>query len=184
LNLKKNYYLEEGILINFNHLSDKERELVRKWRNHQEVRKWMYEDKIISPAEHADFIKQLAKDNRRFYWLVQNRVKENIGVIYMINADFKNRHAYLGIYSNPRKKTPGTGACLMSLLKEVATRFARFHTLKLDVLANNKRAIRFYEKSGFKREGLLQEYVFKEGKWVDVVVMGITVGKVTRVEEL
>ena len=34
-------------------------------------------------------------------------------------------------------------------------------------------AIRAYEKAGFKREGLLREHGFSEGRHVDEVLMGV-----------
>jgi RimJ/RimL family protein N-acetyltransferase len=43
----------------------------------------------------------------------------------------------------------------------------------LTALAENTRAIRCYEKCGFRHEGLRRRHFFKRGKWLDVVCMGI-----------
>jgi UDP-4-amino-4,6-dideoxy-N-acetyl-beta-L-altrosamine N-acetyltransferase len=40
-------------------------------------------------------------------------------------------------------------------------------------METNERAINFYRKTGFSEEGRLKEFVFKDGKWLDVIVMGI-----------
>ena len=40
------------------------------------------------------------------------------------------------------------------------------------VMKNNKRAIKFYKKVGFDIEGRLKEFVFRDGKWIDVIIMG------------
>jgi RimJ/RimL family protein N-acetyltransferase len=40
------------------------------------------------------------------------------------------------------------------------------------VLAHNQRAIRCYEKCGFKREGLLRQESFVDGVYHDVLLMG------------
>jgi UDP-4-amino-4,6-dideoxy-N-acetyl-beta-L-altrosamine N-acetyltransferase len=50
----------------------------------------------------------------------------------------------------------------------------KLHTLKLEVLENNERAINFFKKLGFKEEGRLREFVFKEDIWYDAIIMGIT----------
>lgn len=43
----------------------------------------------------------------------------------------------------------------------------------LTVLAPNTRAIRAYEKCGFRRNGTLREESFVDGKYVDALVMGL-----------
>jgi len=48
--------------------------------------------------------------------------------------------------------------------------------VKAEIIETNERAINFYKKSGFVKEGRLKEFVFKDGKWLDVIVMGIIRG--------
>lgn len=43
--------------------------------------------------------------------------------------------------------------------------------IELVVATENIRAIRLYEKTGFVREGLLRQYKFIEGKFIDVLIM-------------
>jgi UDP-4-amino-4,6-dideoxy-N-acetyl-beta-L-altrosamine N-acetyltransferase len=47
------------------------------------------------------------------------------------------------------------------------------HSLKLEVIEENERSVDFYMKIGFKEEGLLKEFVLKDGKWLNVIIMGI-----------
>jgi len=168
--LKKDFEIGDLLLINFINLNSVEKDLVRKWRNHKDVRKWMYQDHIISFEEHAVFIEKLKEENKNFYWLVKNKNGEYLGVIYLNKVDFLHKHAYLGIYSNPELK--GVGKFLVQALKELAFKIAKFHTLKLEVIEANKHAIEFYKKQGFKKEGKLKEFVYKNGEWLDVIVMG------------
>jgi len=169
--LKKDFEIGDLLLINFINLNSAEKDLVKKWRNHKDVRKWMYQDHIISSEEHAVFIEKLKEENKNFYWLVKNKNGEYLGVIYLNKVDFLHKHAYLGIYSNPELK--GVGKFLIQALKELAFKIAKFHTLKLEVIETNKHAIEFYKKQGFKKEGKLKEFVYKDRKWIDVIVMGI-----------
>jgi len=173
MDLRRNFHLNDWELLNFVNLTDEEREMVRKWRNHADITKWMYSDHGISFQEHAGFIKKLQKDNHNFYWLVKSKENKYAGVIYLNRVDFKNKNAYLGIYSAPNNKLPGTGQELISSLKKLVFDMSEFHTLKLEVLETNETAINFYKKYGFIQEGRLREFVFKDGKWLDVVVMGI-----------
>ena len=172
--LKTNIKVNGNQLINFINLTNDEKEMLRNWRNHESVRVWMYQEHIISPEEHNAYLKQLKENNNTFCWILRNMNSENIGVISINRVDFVNKNAYLGIYLNPDHKAPRAGRLLNDSLKQVAFKIINLHTLKLEVLSNNTRALKFYKKLGFLEEGRLKEFVYKNGKWHDVVIMGIT----------
>lgn len=168
----KNILLSEVTFINFPNLNSEEKEMVRVWRNNESVREWMYQDHIITEEEHNNFITKLKNDNKNIYWLLKNISGEYIGVVSLNKIDFRNKNAYLGIYSNPESKLH-TGKLIFSSLKELISNVIPLHTLKIEVIENNERAIKFYKKSGFNEEGRLKEFIFKNGTWYDVIVMGI-----------
>lgn len=176
--LRDNLDFEHAILKNFINLDIKEMEMVLRWRNNKSVRKWMYQSHIISPDEHIHFIDKLKEDNKNFYWLVKNNVGEYMGVISLNRVDFSNKNAYLGVYSNSDCKKSGAGSLLIGCLKELVFEKLNFHSLKLEVIANNEQAVTFYKKLGFSEEGKLKEFVFKDSKWHDMIVMGIVSSKV------
>jgi UDP-4-amino-4,6-dideoxy-N-acetyl-beta-L-altrosamine N-acetyltransferase len=155
---------------NFIALTPDERELVRKWRNHRSIRRWMYNDRLISTVEHAAFIRRLKDSSADFYWLVKRDERGYAGVIALKRIDRRNRNAYLGIYADP--DSSGNGRLLMDCLQRLAFKNFRLHTLRLEVLSSNRHALDFYRRQGFKREGTLGEFVFKSGRWHDVIVMG------------
>ena len=72
-----------------------------------------------------------------------------------------------------RKKIPGVGRILDSLAKNIAFDILNLHTLKLEVIEDNKVVINLHKKLGFKEEGRLKDFVYKDGKWKDVIIMGI-----------
>lgn len=163
----------ENITIkNFINLNDEEVEMVRRWRNHTDIRKWMYTDHEINIEEHKNFIENLKRDNRNFYYLVYLADKP-IGVFSLNRVDWRNGNAYIGVYANPEEKTKGAGDVLSRSLLFVAFTLIGLHTLKLEVIEDNERAIKFYKRMGFKEEGKLKEFVLKEGKRKDVIVMGL-----------
>ncbi len=176
VNLRRNFELEGVPLVNFINLNDEEKEMLRNWRNHDDIRKLMYSNHIISPEEHKIFIDGLNGDNKNFYWLVKGNNGEYVGVISLNRVDFNNKNSYIGIYANPDCNLPGVGQILMDCLKKIAFEIAGLHTLKLEVMETNEKAMNFYTKSGFAEEGKLKEFVFKDGKWQDVIIMG-TVNK-------
>lgn len=170
MNLQLDFNFGKYKLRNFINLTSEEKEMVRNWRNDKRIRRYMYQANIISKIEHINFVEKLKNETKDFYWLVNDN-ENYIGVIYLNKVDFIHKHAYLGIYANPKLK--GVGSILMDCLKKLAFKIAKLHTLKLEVIETNERAIKFYKKHSFKEEGRLKEFVYRDGRWLDVIVMGV-----------
>lgn len=99
---------------------------------------------------------------------------ELIGRCGMIRVDWKNRWAELGIMiGRPEYRGKGYGTDAMKQLCRFAFDEMNLHKLKLSVIDFNGQALGCYEKCGFQREGILKKEVFREGKYHDVIVMGL-----------
>jgi RimJ/RimL family protein N-acetyltransferase len=61
----------------------------------------------------------------------------------------------------------------MQLILGYAFMELNLHRVSLDVFGYNLRAIRSYEKVGFKLEGRKREMLLREGKRWDLIYMGI-----------
>lgn len=61
----------------------------------------------------------------------------------------------------------------LSLVMDFAFRELNLHRLQLIAISYNERAIRLYEKLGFKREGIYREAVFRDGKRYDIYLYGV-----------
>lgn len=174
ISLNENIVLNSMTAVNFVNLNSEQRNLVLKWRNDQSIRQWMYNTHIIQPDEHNQFIESLKADSKNYYWLVIAYNTEYLGVINLNVINIENKNAYLGIYANPESQVKGKGTLLMQMLIHIAFTVFVLHTLKLEVLATNEKAFAFYEKFGFTQEGILREFVFRDNKWIDVIIMGLT----------
>lgn len=71
----------------------------------------------------------------------------------------------------------GLGTEVAELVLAYAFNVLNLHRIDLRVLAYNKRAIRSYEKSGFRQEGIERESALIDGQWHSDVIMGILVGE-------
>jgi RimJ/RimL family protein N-acetyltransferase len=79
----------------------------------------------------------------------------------------------LFIYLHQTHQNVGLGAALMREGIRIA-RQQHMHRVELTVVADNHRAIKLYEKSGFQREGLKREnYLGEDGRYHDEIIMGI-----------
>lgn len=67
----------------------------------------------------------------------------------------------------------GYGRDAVRVLLNYAFRLRNLHKVWLTVNSNNERAIRSYRACGFIEEGRLRHHVWSNGKYVDLVYMGI-----------
>ena len=97
------------------------------------------------------------------------------------------------IYKNPHPRRKGTGGLIIYLHQDfhnigLGTRMLqqllklarkeKMHRLTLWVVADNKRAIRLYEKMGFQIEGIMKDAYFgADNKYHDELVMGLILDK-------
>lgn len=174
VDLRQDFTFDKLIVKNFVTLSNDEIEFVRNCRNHDDIRKWMYSDCIITSRDHINFINNLKENNKNYYWLVKME-EMHIGVISLNRIDFQNRNAYIGIYANPFLILRGKGELLIECVKKLAFDYVNLHTLKIEVMDTNEKATNFYKKAGFREEGRLEEFVYRNGEWHDMIVMGVII---------
>lgn len=67
----------------------------------------------------------------------------------------------------------GYGTEATRLLLDFAFKDLNLHRVYLHVLATNQIAVRMYEKVGFVREGVLREAAHIDGRYLDLIMMGI-----------
>ena len=66
----------------------------------------------------------------------------------------------------------GFGTDAVNTLVNFCFMHLNLHKVYLHVFESNKRAIKCYEKAGFRVEGTLLEHHFAQGKYENVLIMG------------
>lgn len=97
-----------------------------------------------------------------------------IGNCTFFDVDTVARSGELGIMIGDKSAwNKGLGTETMRLLLRHGFETLNLNRVMLRVYAENPRAVRAYEKAGFKLEGTLREAVFKRGKYGDVHIMSV-----------
>ncbi len=97
-----------------------------------------------------------------------------IGTAGIHRINWASRNGYFGIAIFDKNYwNMGIGTEATSLILKYAFEYLNLHKILLEVYEYNKRAIRVYEKLGFKKEGVLRKNHYLKGKYYDVIVMGI-----------
>lgn len=102
------------------------------------------------------------------YKVVDEETKSTVGHISLGNIDFKNKSARIGRVLVGKSKGRGQGLGQQMLKEIVSIAFQQYnlHRVSLGVFDFNIPAIKCYEKVGFKKEGLLRDYMrFGDKYW-------------------
>jgi L-phenylalanine/L-methionine N-acetyltransferase len=84
----------------------------------------------------------------------------------------RRRHvAALGMSVHDDWQGRGVGSALLAAATEVAERWLNLSRLELTVYVDNVVALGLYKKFGFKVEGRLVAYAFRDGRYVDAYTM-------------
>ncbi len=99
---------------------------------------------------------------------------ELIGETTLRDIDQRNRGAIFTIAIGDRKNWGhGYGSDATRCLMKYAFEQMNLHRIDLFVHATNERAIKAYEKYGFQHDGRLREAHYMDGKYSDVLLMGL-----------
>jgi RimJ/RimL family protein N-acetyltransferase len=96
-----------------------------------------------------------------------------IGMCDLMRIEAPTRTAELGIWIARPWWSGGLGSDAVRTLCRFGFDHVNLHRITLFVNADNDRAIRTYEKVGFRHEGRLREAAFVRGERVDELVMGL-----------
>ena len=138
--------MENIQLLNFIDLTIEEKEMILEWRNHPDIRKWMYNQDEIKLEEHLTFIESLKSKKDKSYFLVKKEDKF-IGVIDFTQLVEKTS-VHMGIYSNPNIK--GNGKILLNKIIDYSFNNLKVERIFSEVFAENDKAHNLYKKFNFK----------------------------------
>lgn len=97
-----------------------------------------------------------------------------IGFLIVMRVDYINGNCFVGIGIGEREYwSKGYGTDAMNVALRFAFTELNMHRVSLDLLANNARAQRSYEKCGFRVEGVERRSEGRDGSRQDILAMGI-----------
>lgn len=110
MHIDKNKIYEVGKYTyqNFTTLSEEQIKQVWEWRNHSDIRKYMYNKEIIPFENHLQFIGKLSNRDDISYWLAFYE-GQPIGVTNLVDINYQESSAEMGSYMVPEMMSSGMG---------------------------------------------------------------------------
>jgi [ribosomal protein S5]-alanine N-acetyltransferase len=111
--------------------------------------------------------------NDEILWAIATKTDNLcIGHVGLYQIDYRVRKAEFGILiGDKNKQGKGIGKSVSCAVLNYAFQQLNLHKVSLSVLATNERAIKLYQAIGFQKEGILRHDQFRDGQYVDSILM-------------
>ena len=146
--------------------------LILRWQNHPEVWWYMDYERPFSLEDVRDDMDRSRLEGHPFVIAVDGRPVGRIGL-----NRFRHRDRMCSLYLYIGEPAFwGRGYARDAVMALLAFAFDRLdlHQVDLWTLATNNRVVDVYERCGFQRDAVLRDRSFKDGQFVDHVVMSVT----------
>jgi UDP-4-amino-4,6-dideoxy-N-acetyl-beta-L-altrosamine N-acetyltransferase len=149
--------------------------LVQPWINDPHVTRTLRTCRPISLRAEEAFIERISQSEQDIgFVIVLHATERPIGVTGLTQIDWVNRHAGFGLLIGEKEEWGnGYGTEATRLVVRHAFTALNLNRVWLHVYEYNERALRAYEKVGFKKEGALRQEKFREGRYWDTITMAI-----------
>lgn len=147
-------------------------ELVRTWRNSEEVSQYMYTDSIISQEDQENWFKSIDWE-KSCYWLITYKGTK-LGLASISGIDRVLSSCYWAFYlGDISVRGAGIGAKVEYKILTYVFEELKLNKLRCEVLVTNPKVIVMHEKFGFRREAYYREHCIKNGRKLDAVGLAI-----------
>jgi diamine N-acetyltransferase len=149
--------------------------LLLEWLNDVEIREITGETLPTSAAGLEAYLQRLEGDPRRVWFgIVERETGQLIGETGLLRMFPAWRTTDLSIILGDRSAWgKGYGTEVMLMMLEYAFGALNFHRVAVGVVGRNTRALRFYEKIGFRQEGIQRDGYFANHAYQDFIMMSI-----------
>jgi diamine N-acetyltransferase len=149
--------------------------LIQKWSNDPEIRRLTGQVQPTHQVEIEKSFEKLGSDEDRVWFIVAlkdgDRAIGEAGLLRMFPA-WRTTDLSL-IIGEKDEWGKGYGTKAIDLLLDYAFGYRNFHRVAVGVVGFNERALQFYEKVGFRREGIQRDGYYYNYEYSDFVMMAV-----------
>lgn len=142
--------------------------------SHGEVAPFLAAVRAATLTELLAEIERSEREPDAFGVLVIEEEGAMVGTVTWERVNRRSRIvAVAGLALLPAARGRGIATAAMRALVEQLIRERGFHRVQLEVYAFNDRALAFFARVGFVREGVRRKAYWRDGRWVDGVLFGL-----------
>ena len=154
-------------MIRLRRLEEKDIPGMLEWMHDPEINRWFRFDAASMTEERAKkFIAGSFTETNRHYAIADDD-DNYLGTISLEDIDRGNGHALYAVSLRAEALGHDIALPATKMLLDIAFRELDLERVYLNVLSDNGRAKRFYEKAGFHYEGCFRKHLKLRGEWRD-----------------
>lgn len=152
--------------------------ILNNWRNNKELI-----DYLGAPFRYINidvdkkwYENYMSSRNTTIRCAIVDEVKQDsvLGLVSLTNLDYINRNAIFHIMiGEMSQRGKGIGYFATTEILRHAFNDLNLKRIELSVFEDNERAVNLYKRVGFKCEGVKRQAVYKNGHFLDMLIMGI-----------
>tara|TARA_Y100001970_G_scaffold159011_1_gene194492 strand:+ start:7320 stop:7883 length:564 start_codon:yes stop_codon:yes gene_type:complete len=156
------YYSSDGFdFVLYQNLSKIDSKKILKYRNHFNVRRWMFNSNKIRLTDHLSFIKKLKNDTNKIYCAVFKKKK----IVACVNFNLIGKDEYfVGHFLNPSLLSSGIGLYFEYVYLNFFFNYIKAFRIKASVKKENLPMIKIHRLCNFKefdnKNSLYYDYEF------------------------
>lgn len=133
----------------------------------------------VSTYQQRKWFESLSNRQNELRLIIDTEEHGAIGVVMLTDIDWKNRIAqsHWKITSRNNLRGKGYGTKAIRALIKYGLEELNMHCIYCKIIEYNIVSQRVAEKNGFKKEGILRERVYKNGKYHNVIVWSLLKGE-------
>jgi len=146
------------------------------WFNDNEITR--YQDKGTFPnsiekqTDYYDYLQKSQKDI--VFAIVDKNTEKHIGNIGVHHIDYIHRRCEIGIIIGEKiQRGKGYGKVFINAIKDYIFNTLNLRRITVFVMHENISSIKSFEKCGFSKEGIMKEYYYKNGRYLDSVIYSV-----------
>jgi len=144
------------------------------WRNNPDVARYMYTSHKIGLDEHRQWFARVEGDRSRRYWICEVN-GEPAGLVNLADIDLGNHRCSWAYYiAEPGARGKGVGSAIEFAMLDYVFSSLGLNKLWCEVLVGNEPVIALHQQFGFSREAVFRDHIRKDGRFIDVVGLGMT----------
>lgn len=153
-------------------IQESDLEMIRSWRNSEEVSRYMYTDNIITEEEQLKWFKKIQADPTCRYWIIVYE-GEKVGIASVNEIDVSRSNCSWTFYLKAQAvRGAGIGSKVEYHILSYVFDTLKLNKLRGEVFEFNDKVIKLHERFGFRREGFLRQHVQKNGIFHNIVIIG------------
>lgn len=146
-------------------------EMVRAWRNHPDIKKFMFTQNEVLPEEHLAWFERANKDGSKNLLIYMENAL-SLGFVQFSAIRNQKTIVDWGFYTAPNANK-GTGTKMTTLGLDYAFNQLNAHKVFAEILKYNAPSIKLHQKLGFSQEGALHDHYFDGENYHAVLCFGL-----------